>query len=52
VSKARIEGRIKDAYYIVVAPDGTVMKRIPLAQARDDERLQAAIQRNGWEELP
>jgi hypothetical protein len=48
----RIVGRVNGNNYEVVYPDGSVMKSIPLNEAARDEKLKAAIQRNGWEALP
>lgn len=38
--------------YEIRHPDGSVVKQIPLADARGDSKLAAAIKRNGWEGLP
>lgn len=45
----RVEGRNEGGGY-VVAHEG-VMKRWTLEEARADTALQAAITRNGWEEI-
>jgi hypothetical protein len=37
--------------YEVVSPEGDVLKEIPLAEAADHSRLQAAIERNGWDAI-
>lgn len=50
--KQRITGRVNGGNYEVVYPDGSVMKTAALSEARQDEKLRAAIQRNGWEALP
>ena len=50
--KQRIAGRVNGENYEVVYPDGSVMKQIPLGEARNDTQLAAAIQRNGWEAIP
>ena len=50
--KSRIEGRVRNALYEIVAADGGVIKEIPLGDARADSRLAAAIARNGWEKIP
>jgi len=43
----RVEGRVVgDEYHI--RQGGRVLKVIPLAEARLDERLAATIKRNGW----
>lgn len=52
MTKRRIEGRVKDSMYEIVAPDGGVTKQIPLSEARGDRQLAKAIARNGWEALP
>lgn len=45
----RISGRIAgDSYELV--QNGTVRQRIPLGEV--DDKLKAAIKRNGWEQLP
>lgn len=46
--KERIVGRIVDGWYEVV---GTSYRK-PLDEARQDEKLRAAIKRNGWESIP
>lgn len=50
--KQRIEGRVSGSTYVVTAPDGGVMKQIPLDEARRDPKLKAAIERNGWQAIP
>lgn len=50
--KQRIEGRVRNSMYEIVAPDGGVTKQIPLTEARGDRKLAAAIKRNGWESIP
>lgn len=45
----RIEGRIEGNYY-VISHDGT-LRKIPLDEARQDRKLLAAIERNGWERI-
>lgn len=45
----RVEGRNEGGAY-VVAHEG-VLKRYTLEEARADTKLQAAIKRNGWEEI-
>lgn len=50
--KQRREGRVQDGMYVIVDFDGTVIQQTPLAQAASDAKLQAAIARNGWEEIP
>lgn len=47
----RIEGRVRNSMYVIVGPQGTV-KEIPLDEARKDSKLQAAIKRNSWQEIP
>lgn len=47
--KDRVVGRVNDGHYEVVYPDGNVMKRMPLDEARSDAKLMAAVERNGWE---
>lgn len=46
----RIEGRVVNSHYVITGPSG-VMKQIPLAEARADPKLAAAIRRNGWEQI-
>ena len=50
--KLRREGRVAGAHYEVVDADGTVLISTPLADARNDTRLAAAIKRNGWQKIP
>jgi hypothetical protein len=50
--KQRIVGRVNGENYEVVYPDGSVVKTLPLDEARNDEKLKAAIQRNGWPAIP
>lgn len=50
--KQRREGRVQGDVYVIVDFDGTVIQQTPLAQAASDAKLQAAIARNGWEEIP
>lgn len=52
MAKQRIEGKVRGSNYVILAPDGGVMKEVPLADARADSKLAAAIARNGWEGLP
>lgn len=47
--KRRITGRVNGGYYEVLDPDGGVQMQMPLVEAREDAKLQAAIKRNGWE---
>lgn len=47
----RIEGRVVNSQYVITGPQG-VMKEIPLAEAREDRKLKAAIRRNSWQEIP
>lgn len=49
--KNRIEGRVRGEMYVITAPDGGVMKEIPLSEARGDKKLAAAIARNNWGSL-
>lgn len=49
--KQRIEGKVGDGVYLVLAPDGGILKAIPLSDARADRKLQASIERNGWEKI-
>lgn len=49
--KQRIEGKVGDGVYLILAVDGGVMKAIPLDEARTDKRLAKAIDRNGWEKI-
>ena len=46
--KERIVGRIIDGWYEVV---GTSYRK-PLDEARSDDKLLAAIKRNGWVAIP
>ncbi len=48
--EGRIEGRVEHSHYVIRGPQG-VMKQIPLAEARADAKLAAAIARNGWGSL-
>lgn len=48
--EGRIEGRVEHSHYVIRGPQG-VMKQIPLTEARQDSKLLAAIERNGWEEV-
>lgn len=48
MAKQRIEGSVRGSVYVITAPDGGVLKEIPLADARGDKKLAAAIARNGW----
>lgn len=50
--KQRREGRVQGDAYVIVDFDGTVIMQTPLAQAAADEKLAAAIARNGWEAIP
>lgn len=47
----RVEGRVKGSMYIITSANG-VVKEIPLSEARSDPKLQAAIKRNSWQEIP
>lgn len=49
--KQRFEGKVTGSVYRLLAPDGGVLKEIPLAEAREDKKLAAAIARNGWEPI-
>lgn len=46
----RIEGKIVGSSY-VVSHEG-VLRTYTLEEARADKKLQAAIKRNGWQEVP
>jgi hypothetical protein len=46
----RIEGRVDGDHYVIA--HAGVMKRITLVEARQDQKLLAAIKRNGWEAIP
>jgi len=50
--KQRREGRVNGLNYEVVEHDGSVIAQTPLADARNDSKLAAAIERNGWEKIP
>lgn len=47
----RVEGRIRHGMYVITSANG-VVKEIPLSDARNDDKLKAAIKRNSWEEIP
>ena len=47
----RVEGRVRNSMYVITSANG-VVKEIPLSEARSDPKLQAAIKRNSWEEIP
>lgn len=49
--KQRIEGKVGDGVYRILAPDGGLLKAIPIDEAKADKRLLAAIERNGWEKI-
>jgi hypothetical protein len=49
--KQRITGKVNGANYEVLSPTGDVMKSVPLDEARNDSKLMAAIERNGWEKI-
>lgn len=51
MSKQRIEGRLRGNSYLILAPDGGVLREYPLGAAREDQKLKAAIARNSWEPL-
>lgn len=46
--KGRIEGRNADGEYRISQGD-TVLKAIPIAEARQDAKLARTIRQNGWE---
>lgn len=50
--KQRITGRVRGDNYEIVYPDGSVMKETALSDARNDTKLKASIERNGWEAIP
>jgi len=50
--KQRREGRVWEGNYEIVEHDGSVIAQIPLADARNDSKLAAAIVRNGWPAIP
>lgn len=50
--RQRIVGRVSGSNYEIVYPDGSVMRLIPLAEARQDTKLLASIERNDWPALP
>jgi hypothetical protein len=50
--KQRVEGRVSNGCYEVVGVDGGVISQVPLAEARRDTKLAAAIKRNGWPAVP
>jgi hypothetical protein len=47
----RITGRVNGEHYEVLSPAGEVLKRMTLDEARNDSKLKAAIERNGWERV-
>lgn len=47
--KQRIIGRVRNGMYEVVGVDGEVISSTPLGEAKQDRKLKAAIERNGWE---
>lgn len=50
--KQRIVGRVNGETYEIVAPDGMVMRSIPLDEARSDRQVRKAIERNpSWEAI-
>ena len=49
MKEGRIEGRVVGGNYVISGSG--VTRSIPLAEAREDRKLAAAIQRNGWQEL-
>lgn len=49
MAKQRITGRVNGSVYEVLSPAGDVLKTIPLDEAKGHSKLQAAIERNGWE---
>lgn len=50
--KLRREGRVNGLNYEVVEADGSVIVQTPLFDARNDTKLRAAIERNGWPKVP
>lgn len=50
--KERITGRVKDGFYEIVHPGETVVHRVTLEEGRNDTKLKAAIERNGWPQIP
>lgn len=49
--KQRITGRVGREHYEIVSPSGDVVHKIHLSEASDHSKLQAAIKRNGWENI-
>lgn len=49
--KQRRVGRVNGSNYEIVEHDGSVIAQTPLADARTDSKLAAAIKRNGWQEI-
>ncbi len=45
----RTEGVVRGANYVVT--HGGVLRTYTLEEARADKKLQAAIKRNGWEQI-
>lgn len=52
MAKQRFEGRPHGAHYRLIGPDGSVLREIPMGEARADSKLAAAIKRNGWAPVP
>lgn len=48
MKEGRIEGRVIGGKYVVAGPLGVTLE-MPIAEAREDPKLLAAIRRNGWE---
>lgn len=49
--KQRITGMVNGDHYEVLSTAGELLKKIPLGEARNDAKLKAAIERNGWERV-
>lgn len=50
--KQRQTGRVKGANYEILSPEGGLIWQKPLAKAKKNTKLVAAIERNGWHGLP
>lgn len=50
--KQRVTGRVNGDRYEVTYPGDIVVQSVPLSEARQDSKLAAAIDRNGWEAIP
>lgn len=51
MTKTRIEGRVNGNAYEIIGMAGNVISSVPLSEAKENRKLQAAIDRNGWMKL-